>query len=271
MYNNKQKVEKKTLQQQISGLFKYILLKLLGFFTFPHKIAKKYSKYNKEIGEMYHEIRDSNLARLKARNAKLLNLCIYLPIFLGFIASAISIYSHRNDFSLYHKKITTPIYAKSFPEKIKTISKRISYAVFEIPLNKFDYIFFFGGYFFAFFGAGFLSLNPAFAQEYIMREKFKALKLINENGEPWGLTWTPDALMITSFNNDPLALKANMKFWSTINFPPSNPKIFKNDMNKFIVYKRYELPASVVLEYKGEIEEEEDLDNKIEEQNDGRD
>ena len=250
--DNFKKEQPKTNSQKIMTILKYILLKAFSFFSFPHKIARKYQRYNKEIGEMYHEIRDQNLSRLRARNAKLLNLFIYLPIFVGIMASAISVYSHKEDFSLYRKKITTTIYAKDFSTKAKVVVKRIHYAITETPFKKMDYFFILSGYFLAFIGASFLSLNPAFAQEFIIREKFRALKLLDANGDPWKLTWTPDALMITSFNNDPIALKGSGKFWSTINFPPSNPKIFKNDMNKFIVYRKYELPASVVIQYSGE-------------------
>src|SRR5690606_33606369 len=97
-------------------------------------------------------------------------------------------------------------------------------------------------------GAWFLSLNPAFREEQRIRHIFATLSNIDSEGNPWKITWTPNAIMIESFNADPYALCSKNAFWSSINFPPSQPKVFPENMNKFIVQRRFELPSK--LEYK---------------------
>lgn len=248
-------------KRKLFRLLKALIKKPLILFSYPHSMAKKYKQYHKEIGIMFAEVRDAHLRKLRGRIGILLNTFIYLPIFVGFLASFVSIHSHTKDFTLYYRKVKRPIYAKTILKKATVVYDRVVFATTKIPLNRYDLGFFLGGYFFAFIGALILSLNPAFKRTDEIRKKFKALNLVDERGEPWGLTWTPDALMITSFNSEAKALVNRGAFWSTINFSPSRPRVFKEDKNKFIVFKRYELPYQVMFD-KAEIEDKKPKDEK---------
>ncbi len=225
---------------------------LKGLFYYPHKIAKRYNAYNAAVGEMIYETNDGSLDAIRRRNSWLINIFIYLPITAGVFGSLVSIYMHGKDFVSYINRISSPLEYQGFFSMIKAYVVRIWDIFATIPFNPLDYQLILWGYGVAIFCAWILSKHTAFREEAKIVHIFSTLGYIDSEGKPWKVTWTPDAIMITAFNCDPIALCSNNRFWSSVNFPPSMPKVFKNNMNKFVVQRKYELPSELMFHVKGE-------------------
>lgn len=232
------------IQKKLWRLF----IKLLKY---PRRVDKRYARYNGAISEILYETGNENLDVLRKRNAKLVNIFIRLPLIIGIIGSIVSLFLHWSDFNLYFEKAFASMYYKGFFSGVAAYIKRIYFIVTAIPLNRWDYLSIILGQFGSIIGAWFLSQNPAFDEEARIIHIFSTLGYIDSEGQPWKVTWTPDAVLIEAFNCDPYALCSNTRFWSSVNFPPSQPKVFKDNMNKFIVQRKYELPNQMIFEIKG--------------------
>lgn len=232
-------------------LHKVVWRFFMRILKYPRRIAKRYAGYNGAIGEILMETGDANIDQIRRRNAKLVNIFIYLPMFLGVMIALVFIYLDRGEFLNYLDRVITPIYAKGFFGNLSAYFRKIHYVFTGIPLSKVEIYAFFGGYLSSIIGAWFLSLNPVFKEQEKIVHIFSTLGYIDSEGNPWKVTWTPNAIMIEAFNCDPFALCNNTRFWSSVNFPPTTPKVFRNNMNKFIVQRKYELPDSLVFEIKG--------------------
>jgi hypothetical protein len=228
------------VQQKI---FQFLLDKL----KYPKKIFDKYKVYNAAVSEILIETQNPSLHDLRVKNAKLVNFFILLPIFLGFVIMTVNIFTHRTDFIYYYFKATSSFGNVGYFQLIIDIIKRLYYIIFSFPFGLKIIKWLFYGYGLSICGAFILSLNPAFKEEDKISHIFATLGYIDAEGHPWKVTWTPEAIMITSFNCDAIALSQNTRFWSSINFPPSSPKILKKDMKKFIVMRKYELPQELVF------------------------
>jgi hypothetical protein len=226
---------------------------LKGLLYYPHKVAKRYAAYNAAVGEMIIETNDGSLDPIRRRNSWLVNIFIYLPMTGGVAGSLFSMYFHRHDFVKYFEFITSPVKYTGFFSMIgKYIGRSID--IFStLPFSSLDYQLFIWGYGLAIVFAYILSKHTSFKEEARIVHIFSTLGYIDSEGNPWKVTWTPNSIMITAFNCDPIALCANNRFWSSINFPPSPPKVFKNNMNKFVVQRKYELPAELTFHYKGDM------------------
>ena len=223
-----------------------------GLIYYPHKVAKRYASYNYAVGEMIIETNNGSLDALRRRNSLLVNSMIYLPMFIGFLGTFVSMYSHKSDFVHYINKITAPVVYSGFFSMIGKYLNRVYEIFFSLPFSATDYQLFIWFYGLSIAFAWLLSKHTAFKEEARITHIFSTLGYIDSEGNPWKVTWTPDAIMITAFNCDPVALCANNRFWSSVNFPPSPPKVFRSNMNKFIVMRKYELPAEMIFNVKGD-------------------
>lgn len=216
-----------------------------GLIYYPHKIAKRFAAYNYSVGEMIMETNNGTFDAYRRRNSLLVNSMIYLPMFIGFVGTFLSMYSHKEDFFKYWKLVTAPVKYSGVFNMIGEYVGRVVDIVTKLPFNALDYQLFIWFYGLAIFFAWVLSKHTAFKEEERIVHIFATLGYVDSEGKPWRVTWTPDAIMITAFNCDPVALCANNRFWSSVNFPPSPPKVFRTNMNKFIVMRKYELPAKM--------------------------
>jgi hypothetical protein len=224
--------------------------KFIGkILAYPYTILKKYQNYNIRVGDMKNELKDDELERVRANNAKLTLFFIHLPTVLGMLLCGFSINSHKYDYQNYWSKIHRVEKADGITDGISKKYKKVKTIVTEVPLRKYDFIFLIYGYMITILGARFLSLNPIFKEEDKITGIFASLGFLDAEGKPWKVTWTPDAIQIISFNCDPMALCQNTRFWSTINFPPGAPKISKTHMGKFIVIRAYELNATMLFSF----------------------
>lgn len=233
-------------------LYKRMLRLVFKLLQYPRRIVKKYMAYNGAIGEILMETGDPSIDRLRRRNNKLVNIFIHAPLFLGLLISLISLYLHKDDFSQYLQTVFSPAVSKGFFSTLGLYIKKIKYILTAIPVRELDYLPFFYGYALSIIGAWILSLNPVFKEQDKITHIFSTLGYIDSEGNPWKVTWTPNAIMIESFNCDPFALCNNNRFWSSVNFPPTAPKVNRTNMNKFIVQRKYELPSELIFEIKGE-------------------
>lgn len=243
---------KKTALPPYIPLKKRIFRGVMKIIKYPRMMVKKYMAYNAGLGEILNEIEDPYVFELRKKNNYLVNLAIHGPFFIGLVLSIASLYLHHQDFELYIHKAFSTVHTTGFFNSIAQYFRRMIYILTEIPLKPLDYIPFIGGYLFSVLGAFILSFHPGFQEADRITHIFSTLGYIDSEGKPWKVVWTPNAIMIEAFNCDPKALSENKRFWSTVNFPPSAPNIVPGKMNKFIVQRKYELPTSLVFEYKGE-------------------
>jgi hypothetical protein len=233
-------------------IFRKFLVRIL---VYPYTIIKKYNNYNIRLGDMANllkeqdkeEIVQEEIGDLRKTNGKLIMTFIYFPILVGFICSSLSINSHSFEYKNYWGKITKPTIDVGIVDKVKTKFSQAKIIITECPYKKNDGIFILYGYLVALLGARFLSMNPVFKEEDHKSTVFGSLGYVDAEGEPWQITWTPDAIMIICFNCDPYLLCDNSRFWSSINFPPSLPTVSKETMNKFIVTRAYELSPKMTF------------------------
>lgn len=242
------KFDKKT--PYVAPLHKRLINMLIEKLKYPKKIFDKYKRYNAAVSEILIETQNTELHHLRVKNAKLVNIFIILPIFLGLCLTGFYVYLYKYDFIYYYNKLTASFGNVGIFKLIFELIKRFVYMITNFPLGFKIIKWIFYGYGASIVGAWILSLNPAFKEEEKITHIFATLGYIDSEGNPWKVTWTPEAIMITSFNCDPVALSQNTRFWSSINFPPSSPKVLKKDMKKFIVMRKYELPQELVFELK---------------------
>lgn len=233
-------------------VYKRLIRFIIALLKYPRRVAKRYAGYNGAIGEILHETGDESLDKIRRRNSQLVNIFIYLPMFLGFMVLLIILYLNHEAFGMYINKITAPVYAKGLFTSIGAYWRKLTYIFTGLPISSTQLYCVLGGYLGSVVGAWILSLNPAFKEQERIIHIFATLGYIDSEGKPWKVTWTPNAIMIESFNNDPFVLSQNTRFWSTVNFPPTTPKVFRNNMNKFIVQRKYELPDRLEYDLKGD-------------------
>jgi hypothetical protein len=234
---------------------------IIQLLAYPYTVIKKYNSYNIRLGDMANllkehekeEVVQEEIASIRKTNGKLIMTIIYFPILIGMIFSFLSISSHSFEYKIYWNKINKETHDIGFFDKVHTKFNQLKIIIADCPYRKNDGIFIIYGYFAALLGARFLSMNPVFEEEERKAIIFASLGHTDAEGEPWQITWTPDAIMVICFNCDPYLLCDNSRFWSTINFPPSLPTVSKASMNKFIVTRAYELSPNMTFVFDDKI------------------
>lgn len=222
-----------------------------SIIRYPFKVTKKYWAYIHGISDLIVVNNDPKdigyYKRIQYKYVRLLFAFVYLPVMLGFVETAYKIYNDHSSYVKYYDDLTLPVKEERIIKKIGAYSRKGVYAVVEQPI-KLDHIMpIFFSYFLAICGANFLSKNPTFKIQEKIQDIFLAMGCVDINGKPWPVIWTPEALLITSFGKDPGQLYNDHKFWATINFPPSVPKLSLDNMSKFLVKRQYQLSGSMVI------------------------
>lgn len=245
--------------------FSYLFRKLRELIFYPRKIVKRYKGHNGGLGEMIYQMsrkmQDTKaLKRHRALNSKLINIFIILPFFIGLLSTSFLVVTEYQEASGYLERIQEPIDKTKY--RRKTIKNYISFYTGKIvfaykyaPLKKEQFYPLFIGYLICFFGAFILSKNPIFVKEEKIKVILSSLKYVDLEGRPWRVLWSPTAIMFEAFNADPTEFclsQKGKKFWNSIQFTPGEPIQFSNNLNKFIVQKRYELPSELIFNVKRE-------------------
>lgn len=235
------------------------LLKVVSvFLSFPSRIARRYGVYSTRITEMNTSLKNAKLAEVVSRNYLLINLFIRAPMVLALSISIYNVYLDSKKFIPYSKSIVAPlakiptslngnsikVFAKELGPNIKD---RFSFMVKESPIKSDHTTPIAIGFFVSFFGALILSKNPMFKIEQKIKGLLSAQKHLDESGRPWDFVWSPFAIMFYSYNTSVQQFARNTRFWSSINFNPSEPVFLNGDSNVFIVSKRYDLPDRMMF------------------------
>lgn len=240
------------MEQEYKPSLKARLFKgLISIFMYPRRMVKRYNGYNASIGEMIHEAKVEGLHALRARNAIVVNIFIFMPWVVGISITLANLYLHRDYYEIYYTVITAPYEAGNIFSLIGQTYGKIKFALFKFPLNFKDFSYYFYGHLGAIVGAFILSKNKFFKMEEKIKEVLVHNNHLDRDGYPWKVTWTPKAILFDTFNCDPYKFYLETKFWNSINFAPTQPKKFKNNMNKFVVQSKYELPQELIFTASG--------------------
>lgn len=222
----------------------FYVKKLLNY---PFVIKNKYGYYNAIISQIIKKTKNRGLINLRKRNVLFINLFIFMPLFLGGIFSAATVYSEKARYEAYAQRVVLPLKGETPVQKTFSFFKRGYYSVRYQPIKYSDLEMIIYGYFFAIVGAYVLSKHPAFKeQKRIEKDLIKFKKLDGEN-KPWKVVWTPEALFFESYGCDPYRFKREVPFWNTINFSPADPILVEGNKNVFIIPKKFELPARIIF------------------------
>lgn len=230
-------------------LKKKIVSFILETLLYPYSIIKKYNEYNLRILEIANELKDEGIYRIQKNNIKLVFMFIHIPIIIGILFFLIYSFESKEEYYRFYKILVyeNKSISPTMFDGIEFLFKKINLAIAQFPIKSDQLKLIFCSYALTLVGAKFLSLHPAFKKEDEIKTIFSSLGYIDGEGKPWKVTWTPDAIQIISFNCDPIQLCANNRFWSTINFPPGTPRVSKQNMNKFIVTRAYELNSNIIF------------------------
>lgn len=225
---------------------------------YPFAIKNKYAYHNAILTQMMRNIRKNKpeeLEKLRTKNVHLVNLSIYLPLMLGLFLNIfyfVSTEPVQKRYTTYMQRLSLPIKSEGFFKKgIKVVERGIK-AFYYHPLEVRDFKYIFFGYLASIAGALFLSTNPAFRRAEEIEEVLQKMNKVDGDKYAWRVLWTPNYLFFEAYGCDPHAFVNEKKFWNTINYPPAEPIVFDDQMTKFIVPKKYQLPSKIEFKYKKE-------------------
>ena len=229
-----------------------ILLKKIWFYlkkllNYPFVIKNNYNYYNAIISKIIKKTRSVGLISLRKRNVMYINLFIYLPLFLGFMVSALTVYQNKAKYELYATRVILPLSGETSVQKGVSFIKRAYYSVRYQPIEYEDFEMILYGYFFAILGAYIMSKHPAFKKQKEIQEVLYKLKKVDGENNPWKVIWTPEALFFETYNCNPYQFQKETKFWNTINFSPAPPIVFEDNKSTFIIPRKFELPAQIIF------------------------
>lgn len=234
---------------------KRIINFFISLLKYPFRIAKRYEAHNVGLGDLMAVKNEPNKSgadddyfkKFQKNNTKLVFLLIYGPLLIGFLISCLVVFNNRKNYVDYYQKLTSPIKEERFTKKISGYLNKIVFLIKDQPISSDDITPIFIAFIFSLAGAKFLSINPVFNIEENIKKRLAIMGCTDIEGNPWKIVWTPEAMLIVAFGEDPMKLVQDSKFWATINFPPSVPKQSKKDMNKFVVQKKYELSSNSMI------------------------
>ena len=229
-----QKIEPVSIKTRIVRL-------ILKALIFPKRVSDKISSYNKRVGIIRAQIDDSSFDYIRANNVKLLNYFIRIPLLVGIILTIVVFLYNKAKIMVYYKVIVL-ILKREDHYLITNLFKALRFILIKIGILKEIFTGFFFGYVCSFFGAAFLSLHTALKKEDEIKQFLIKKRYVDQDGKPWSITWTNDAIMLTIFNNEPHSVYNDKEFWYTIGFNPTLPKQCKGDLNTVIFLRASELP-----------------------------
>lgn len=242
--------------------FKFFLKKILEIVSFllkyPFRVKKKYESMNAIILMMVPRISERSMStkslfKIRKKNISFINFGILLPIYIGSLISVMVLFLERHKYMIYSKRMFLPIQADGFFDKSSLLFKRIYLGILNQPIEWSHIQWFIYGYLIALIVAYILmQANPMITEQERIRSILAKSKKVNEYGEPWFVLWTPEYIYFNTYNCDPDDFVFKQKpFWNTISYNPSEYILFKEDSNKFIVPKKYELDSKIILDFRG--------------------
>lgn len=229
--------------------------KLKDILSYPFRMAKKMERYNIGISDLIAVKNEPNVngadddyfRNFQRKNTRIIFFMIYLPIILSFLTTLGVAYYRKESYKTYYAQITAPVEEVKFTRKIAAYFKKGVFIIKDQPVSTMELIPLFAFYSLALIGSVVVSKNPVFQKEDELRRRLEALGHVDIEGKPWKVVWTPEAMLIVAFGQDPYKLSQNQNFWATMNFHHGTPKQSKKDMNKFVVQKKHELSNNMIF------------------------
>lgn len=249
-------------QQNIEyiSLRKRFLRKLWHFLkiilNYPFEVKNRYAYQNAILTQMMKNMKKvdpKDLKDLRAKNITLVNLSIFLPMFFGVVLNVLYFGINpavKNRYTVYGQRLSLPIKSEGIFSKTFAIMERAVKAVYHHPVKFTDFQFVVYGYGLGICGALFLSANPAFRRAEEIQEVLLKMNKVDGEKNPWKVLWTPNYVFFEAYGCNPHAFVDEVKFWNTINYPPAEPIIFDEQMSKFIVPRKYQLPSKIEFKYR---------------------
>nr|BFD64899.1 hypothetical protein BdHM001_35800 [Bdellovibrio sp. HM001] len=212
---------------------------------FPRIVSKRYGKYAKFLKDMQVRFEHEYAGAIRANNNRLLNRFVRYPLSLGILASFLWMGYDSRDFITQGRSVTMP----KFKVRLNRPPEKWLVKKSNIPVKLIHFYPAAIGYGIAMAGSIFLSLNIGFKKENELKKALQHFRYVNENGEPWDVCWTPDAILFYSHNANPDSVMSNASFWASVNFKAAkHPKVAADDARVFLAIKSAELPKTIVFE-----------------------
>ena len=229
------------------SLDKKIFKKIKEVFLYPMKISQKFSNHQRGVSIMLdilnYDKQSQNYKRLasyikKDANAKFTFITMW--IFLAFLSFGVLAYKNKVNYLKYYELISLPLTETRLTGMIGEVGKKIYFAIKFIPVSKQELSSFLLFYSISILGARFASYNPAFKNQENIQKKLEADGKLDENGNPWMVIWTREAILIKTYGNNDDKLFSDKSFWTDINFIPTSPKSNIKQGLQFLVFAKKE-------------------------------
>jgi hypothetical protein len=235
-----------------SGNWFKIILRKVWFYVrkllnYPFVVRKRFDYYNYIVYLIYSRTNERSTLKLRKRNHLLLNVLIFLPLFLGVIYSGLNIYNNKDRYQLYVQRVVLPLKGDTPIKKTFSFLKRSYNSIRYQPIKLTDFEVILYAYMFSILGANLMSKHPAFKKQKEIQDVLLNANKVDEDGNPWKVVWTPHALYFETYQCDVYKFVRETKFWNTINYAPSEPVLIPEDKRKFIIPGKYELPPKIIF------------------------
>lgn len=164
---------------------------------------------------------------------------IYLPITLAFISFfSIASLNNKKNYQDYYTLLTLPVKEKTAFAAGSAYVKKAYYAVKYLPTTKQEISIFAFFYIIAIIGAKFALKHPAFLYQAQIQKKMSDDKKVDQNGNPWLVVWTRQALLFKTYGTNEDKLFNDASFWTDINFQRVYPKVENQKDMQLMVFAR---------------------------------
>lgn len=253
-------MEPQKSQEHLYG-FKGILTILYrwikSILKYPFEIKKNYENYNQVINSIELKLREGRrsheeikpLQDLKKRNVLFIHIFIVLPLLLSISITSLKIYSNIPKYQQYFYKVSAPLRANGFFDRVGKSATRVYYSVKHQPVSLEELSYLLYGYLFVLGGAVFMARNPIFKRQKRIQRELVNKKFTDEFNNPWIVIWTPNYLYFDGYNCEPESFVAKKTFWNDIDFQPAEPIIYPEKVTRFIVPRKYELGFNIEFKF----------------------
>ena len=241
-------------QSQPKPLWKAILITMGRITVFQFIVIVRYFQFNRKITGMAREGKEQKWLSYRSHNLKLISLFVVAPYLIGLCGASYYVHESWDKYERFVFNLTRPISRPALSDTVWFLWKRVKFFFVYFPVRTDEVGWLFSGYFFASLGSAFLWFgNSAFRSEEKTKKFFVQLGYIDANSKPWDVAIIPgQAVYLNTFHCDIKKLCENGRLWSLINFPPSEPIPYKDDMNKLLAKRQYELPDQLIFDLKPE-------------------
>lgn len=240
-------------------LEKKVWRKFKDIVMYPIRVSQQFSNHQRGVtiilAILNYDKHTQNFKKLasyikKDANSKFTFITMW--IFLAFFSSGVMAYKNKSTYIKYYELMSLPIKETRLTAQVGEVGKKIYYAIRFIPVSKEEFSIFLIFYAISIVGARFASYNPAFKMQEAIQKKLTADGKHDENGNPWMVVWTREAILIKTYGNNDDKLFGDKSFWTDINFVPTTPKSNIKQGLQFLVFaKKEEVARNLTYDFDG--------------------